>query len=207
MPDFVIVDPGHGGTLNGVYQTPGKRSPKWEDLPQLFEGVQNREIVAVLKSMLAAEGIPFLDVAPTHKDTPLKERVRLANAAYKNNKNTIYVSIHADAAGDGLVHHPASGLSVYTSPGQTKSDKLADAVLEELQFNLGDAVKWRTDQTDGDADKEEHFYVLTETDCPAILCELGFFTNRQECELMEKQDWKVRCAGSILQGIKKYYNL
>jgi N-acetylmuramoyl-L-alanine amidase len=206
-PFFVVVDPGHGGLHNGVYQTPGKRSPQWADLPQLFEGVQNREIAAVLKTMLSAEGISFLDVAPDHVDVPLKDRVRLANAAYRNNKNTIYVSIHADAAGNGLAHHDASGISIYTSPGQTKSDKLASAVFEALKTNIGDVTKWRTDQVDGDIDKEEHFYVLTKTLCPSILCELGFFTNRTECARMHTQDWKTICAASIFEGIKKYYKL
>ena len=40
-----ILDNGHGGIIDGEYQTPGKRSPKWEDGTQLFEGEFNRAVV------------------------------------------------------------------------------------------------------------------------------------------------------------------
>jgi len=40
----VYLDNGHGGIVDGQYCTPGKRSPKFEDGSQLFEGVYNREI-------------------------------------------------------------------------------------------------------------------------------------------------------------------
>ena len=36
-----LFDNGHGGIIDGVYQTAGKRSPKWEDGTQLFEGEFN----------------------------------------------------------------------------------------------------------------------------------------------------------------------
>ena len=45
----IILDAGHGGLINGVYQTKGKRSPIWPDGRQLFEGVFNRQIVELLK--------------------------------------------------------------------------------------------------------------------------------------------------------------
>ena len=40
-----ILDNGHGGIINGVYQTAGKRSPIWADGTQLFEGEFNRAIM------------------------------------------------------------------------------------------------------------------------------------------------------------------
>ena len=36
-----IFDPGHGGLVDGKYQTAGKRSPKFADGKVLFEGVNN----------------------------------------------------------------------------------------------------------------------------------------------------------------------
>lgn len=40
-----LLDPGHGGVIDGEYQTPGKRSPLLEDNKQLYEGEFNRAIV------------------------------------------------------------------------------------------------------------------------------------------------------------------
>jgi len=40
-----LLDPGHGGFIDGVYQTAGKRSPMFPDGSQVFEGEFNRDIV------------------------------------------------------------------------------------------------------------------------------------------------------------------
>lgn len=200
----VLIDAGHGGIVNGNYVTPGKRSPKWTDLPQLFEGVQNREIAALLKSKLTAANIRFTDVVDSQNDISLKARVAKANSIYAKDKSAIYVSIHADAAGNGNEDYPATGISVFTSPGQTKSDILAQEIFKALDAKLGNSTKKRTDSTDGDSDKEADFYVLTATTCPSILAELGFMTNRKECELMQTAKWKEDCAQSIFEGIINY---
>lgn len=207
MKPLVLLDAGHGGKVNGKYVTPGKRSPKWNDLPQLFEGVQNREIASLVKTKLTALNIPFTDVVNSENDISLQARVTKANSIYKTNKNAIYVSIHADAAGDGINEHPATGISVLTSPGQTPSDILAEFVFKALDTKLGNSTKKRFDITDGDHDTEAKFYVLTKTAMSAILCELGFMTNRKECELMQTQAWKENCAQAIVDGILKYYKL
>ena len=40
----ILLDAGHGGIIDGEYQTSGKRSPKWGDGSQYFEGKGNRQI-------------------------------------------------------------------------------------------------------------------------------------------------------------------
>ena len=205
MEKHILIDAGHGGLVNGTYVTPGKRSPIWNDLPQLFEGVHNRDIAARLKVKLTAANITFTDVVNSNNDISLKARVAKANSIYTKDKSAIYISIHADAAGNGNEDYPATGISVYTSPGQTKSDVLAIRVFSELDKLIGNVTKKRTDLTDGDSDKEAHFYVLTATTCPAILCELGFMTNRKECELMQTEKWKNDCAQALFNGIINYY--
>ena len=40
-----LLDPGHGGIIDGVYQTAGKRSPKFPDGSVLYEGEFNRDVV------------------------------------------------------------------------------------------------------------------------------------------------------------------
>jgi N-acetylmuramoyl-L-alanine amidase len=96
-------------------------------------------------------------------------------------------------------------LSVYTSKGDTgKSDDFAELVIDELKEQFGNTVKWRTDNADGDKDKEENFYVLKNTNCPAILCELGFHTNKEEATKMLSAEWKNKCVLAITYAIKKF---
>ena len=51
MSKTIILDNGHGNN------TPGKRSPKWEDGTQLFEYEFNRDIVKRISAMLAKDTI------------------------------------------------------------------------------------------------------------------------------------------------------
>ena len=78
-----IFDNGHGGIIDGVYQTPGKRSPVWPDGTQLFEGEFNRAIVDRLVKMCAEAGIECVNLVDTQEDVPLSERTNKANDIYK----------------------------------------------------------------------------------------------------------------------------
>lgn len=199
-----ILDAGHGGIINKQYATPGKRSPKFDDGSVLFEGVNNREIVKMLIKAMEAEGIKCIDIVASEQDVALSTRVDRANNLSRS-KPCIYISIHSDANGNGVEWDKASGLSIYTSEGDTgKSDDFAELVINELQDNFKDSVKWRTESTDGDKDKEENFYVLKNTNCPAILCELGFHTNKEEATKMLTIEWKNKIVLSIIYAIKKF---
>lgn len=199
-----VLDPGHGGIVNRQYVTPGKRSPKFDDGSVLYEGVNNREIVKMLVKAMESEGIKCIDIVASEQDVALTTRVDRANNLSRS-KPCIYISIHSDANGDGVNWDKASGMSVYTSEGDTgKSDDFAELVINELQENFKDSVKWRTETTDGDKDKEENFYVLKNTNCPAILCELGFHTNKEEATKMLSVEWKNKIVLSIIYAIKKF---
>lgn len=198
-----LLDPGHSGLVNGVYKTPGKRSPKFDDGSVLFEGVNNRDNVRLILNQLHAIGIEAKDIVNSNEDIPLSKRVKDANELAKTRK-CVYVSVHSDAMGDGNTWQPASGISVYTSPGQTKSDVFAALVIDELETQFGSTVKWRKDAADGDEDKEENFYVLRETSMPAVLLELGFHTNKDEAKRMLTDAWKNKITASIVTAIQKW---
>ncbi len=167
-----LLDNGHGGVIDGLYQTGGKRSPKWDDGSILYEGEFNRSIVNRLVEMLTANRINYVNIAPEHEDISLNERVKRANSYHKQSK-CIYVSIHANAGG-------GKGYEVYTAPGQTKSDKVATVFFDKFKKEFPD-IKMRSDMLDGDVDKEANFYVLKKTKMPAILTENFFMDTEKEC--------------------------
>jgi N-acetylmuramoyl-L-alanine amidase len=45
-------------------------------------------------------------------------------------------------------------------------------------------MKLRKDKTDGDSDKEKDFYLIKHVQCPAILSENFFYTNKKDLEYM-----------------------
>ena len=199
-----VLDAGHGGMIDGVYQTEGKRSPVWEDGSQLFEGVSNRDFILRISKELESRDISYINLVDTEIDTPLPIRTELANSLYKTerggkNRKMIYVSVHSDAFSKRSAH----GWSVYTSPGQTKSDIVADIIGKKWK-EIFPKQKLRSDNTDGDIDKEAKFWVLTKTLMPAVLTENFFMTNPKECkELLMKEEGRQKIAKLHYEAIQE----
>lgn len=201
-----LIDPGHGGMVDGKYVTPGKRSPKFPDGTQLFEGVNNRAIAKKIVAKLKENGYDAMDIVATENDLPLKDRTTRANELHAARK-CMYISIHSDATGDGNTWNDAKGVSVYTSPGQTKSDVFAALLVDTLEEVIGTETKFRKDNSDGDEDKEADFYVLTQTKCPSVLCELGFHTNMDEAKRIQTDEWHNKVAAAVLYAVQKWEKL
>ena len=173
-----IFDNGHGGIIDGVYQTAGKRSPVWPDGTQLFEGEFNRAIVDRLVKMCQANNILHVNLIDTQEDISLSNRVKTANQIAKSSpQKCIYVSVHAN----GFSSESANGWSVYTSVGETKSDDIATILFEKALREFPGEYMRKDTYSDGDVDQESNFYVLINTSMPAILSENFFMTNSDNC--------------------------
>jgi N-acetylmuramoyl-L-alanine amidase len=197
--NLYIFDNGHGGIIDGVYQTPGKRSPIWADGTQLFEGEFNRSIVDRLMKLCADAKIDCINLVDTNIDVPLSTRTSQANEIYRNtDKPCIYISIHANGFSDEAAH----GWEVYTSVGETKSDEIAEVLFNKAKAEFPTHTM-RKDTRDGDADKESNFYVLKNTAMPAILSENFFMTNEAECRLLMSDDGRDRIAKIHFEMIKE----
>jgi N-acetylmuramoyl-L-alanine amidase len=187
-----ILDPGHGGMGPNGYTTAPAKMFK-HDTFTIYEGVVNRDITNKLIGMLQGARIDYAVVADDIEDTPLAQRVSKADAIYGKDKRAIYLSIHSNSGG-------GSGNEIFTSPGQTKSDKIANIFADTYQKHFHD-FKFRADKSDGDADKEADFYVLRKTDCPAILVENLFFDNKKEAEFLLSEEGQIRIAKCLFDAI------
>lgn len=188
----IILDNGHGGLIGGVYQTAGKRSPIWKNGTQLFEGEFNRKVVNRLAKLCKDKNIPYSVLVPELEDISLVERVKRANEIYKSNKDCVLISIHANAGG-------GTGYEVFTSVGQTGSDPIAEKIIHHFGAGMPE-LKLRSDRSDGDADKEAHFYIIKQTKCRAVLVECAFMdTYEPDCRLLLNNP--ERFANAIFNGI------
>jgi N-acetylmuramoyl-L-alanine amidase len=192
-----LLDNGHGGIINGVYQTEGKRSPVWEDGSQLFEGEFNRDVVNKLVELLKKEGIAYKVVVPEQEDISLKERVRRVNNYHTDlEKGCVLVSVHGNAGG-------GTGYEVYTSVGTTRSDAIATEFYNATK-NRFPNMRMRPDVGDGDPDKEAQFYILKHTMCPALLTENFFMdTYNPDCKLMLSEEGRQKIAQAHFDAILK----
>ena len=200
---FVILDAGHGGVINGEYQTAGKRSPIWSDGTQLFEGVFNRAICSRIAIKLEKLGIDY-DIVYNDSDVPLKDRVTLANSLAEYHKKThdcLLISVHANGGG-------GTGFECYTYHGQTKSDVFASLLCDEFDHVFPNE-KLRVDFSDGDADKEANFYILRKTTMASVLSENFFMDTEKDCKLIMSIEGQALIAGlhvRAIQSFKGYYD-
>lgn len=105
------------------------------------------------------------------------------------------MSIHANAGG-------GTGFEVYTSPGETKADSIATALIEQLQQDFPE-IKMRKDLADGDPDNEAVFYILKHTKAPALLAENLFMDTESDCRLLMAEDFRERLADSYVEFLKQ----
>ena len=191
-----IFDPGHGGVIDGVPQTAGKRSPDW-DKGVLYEGVMNRIIANKTKKLCDDAGYCVINSVSGHKDVSLSSRVKLENRLYEiHKKKTIFLSFHCDA----FHKESASGWSAFTYFGQSDSDKVADVLYKHAKKSK---FKIRVDETDGDLDKEENFYILRKTLGPAVLIENFFMTNKKDYDFLMSEKGQNKIANTIFNAIKE----
>lgn len=200
MSNYIwLLDAGHGGMKNGLYTTAPAKMHVFDDGLTFCEGVSNRIIAEALSTMLTGAGMEHVMIHDPETDTPLKERVMRANMLYAKDKRCIYLSIHSDAMPDGA-HGKGSGFAVYTSKGETRSDAIG-RIFSEVYVRELKAFKSREDRADGDADKEEDFYVLRKTNCPSLLVENLFFDNRREAEFLLSEAGQGKIAMTMLKAI------
>ena len=166
----VLIDNGHGSN------TKGKCSPDG----RLMEYAYTREIADMLVYELKKLAIDAERIVREELDVPLSERCRRVNE-YKASE-AILISIHCNAAGNGS-WMTARGWEAWTSIGHTKADKLATCLYEAAEEILT-GMKVRKDMSDGDDDKEENFYILKHTKCPAVLTENLFQDNKEDVDFL-----------------------
>ena len=199
----ILVDNGHGNN------TPGKRSPysACGTLPAIpfFEYQWCREIAYPVVQRLRDLGYDAEILVPEEIDISLAERYNRVNKICKElgASNVILVSIHSNAAGNGKEWYKAIGWSAYTTPGETKSDNLAECLYDaaEIEFK---GRKIRTDKSDGDRDWEENFYVLRKSLCPAVLTENFFYDNIDDVQYILSDEGREAVIRCHVNGIIKY---
>lgn len=184
--------------------TPGKCSPD----KRLREYAYSREIASAVKATLQNMGYQvFIDIEdedlPLTQSQELSKRCKIVNDLCNKYGDCIYVSIHVNAAASDGKWHNGTGWEVYTSVGKTKSDDLATCLYEAARYNAS-GKKMRTDNSDGDPDKEAHLYVLKNTKCPAVLTENFFQDNKDDVDYLLSDKGFHEIVRLHVEGILNY---
>ncbi|MGM0420438.1 MAG: N-acetylmuramoyl-L-alanine amidase [Bacillota bacterium] len=173
----IVLDAGHGGFDPGAVAA---------------SGLEEKDVVlaVALKTAEILEGNDH-QVLLTRQDdrfVTLQDRVDKAN----NSEASLFVSIHANAANRNNV----GGLETYYGNGRRRdSYYLADVMQKALVGEL--------DLLDRGV-KTDNFFVIRNTEMPAILVEIGFLSNLTEAELLAGDTHRNKTARSLAEGIETY---
>lgn len=192
---IILIDNGHGK------DTKGKRSPDGS----LEEWRFARDIAAEVVRRLQVLGYTCWQLVKEDEDVPLMERAARANAyCYQwGKKNVILVSIHSNAAGNGLWLQ-AKGWEAWTTVGVTESDRLAKCLYDVADRTFGAQGRKVRKNTQEEPDKEKNFTIIYRTLCPAVLTENFFYDNKDDLAYMQSKEGREAIVMVHVEGIINY---
>lgn len=180
----IVVDVGHGGEDHGARAN----NPYCEEKRLcLLTG-------RLVKQYLEQLGYHVVMTRSSDYALALAKRVEIAGQAHAN----IFVSIHYNSSRSPQAH----GIEVFffdskENTTRAKASKtLADSVLSQVIRN--------TDAKSRGV-KKGNFYVLRETEMPAVLVEGGFISNADERKLLKSRDYQEKIASGIAEGVHRYF--
>lgn len=184
-----ILDPGH------YPEQPGKRSPVLQDGRQFLEWKANYAIASAITDISAA--LKNLDVVyPLSQYPKAANNLKTRASLYKQAALSVYphqtlvVSIHSNAAGDGEKWHVAQGIETYYwHTGSNLSANMQSAF--SFQKHLCKAFPNWTDRGVKPTKTLALFKLCSQ---PVILTETGFYTHSGQVQEMLKPDYITKAA-------------
>lgn len=206
---LIVLDPGHGGNDPGAS---GRH------------GLEEKEVVLAValdvKNHLSGYPADVLITRETDDFITLKNRTVFANTR----KADIFVSIHCNSSPNPQV----SGTRTYIYNRVASSKEAAEAAKYEnreagtFEFLMNDlrksAYEYLSIELAGNIQHEmtndlkmkwlpserAPFYVLANTNMPAVLVETAFISNESEEEKMRTREFRDKIADGIAKGIMDY---
>lgn len=184
---IVILDSGHNKN------TSGKQSPDGSYKEYEFNIVV-RDLIA---GHLKRHGVEtrYVDSDNRNNSKELEEIIKQANAIV----NSIYVSIHTNAYGNGWTSPTGWEIYCYGKNQNSQGYKLAKAIHDASIPELGLVDRGIKDGS--------HLYVIRKTTMPSVLIEHGFHTNKAECEKLKSLEFRKKIAICDAKGILNYLGI
>ena len=172
----IVIDAGHGGKDSGA----------------LGHNIQEKDVVLNIAHhlgiMLKKRGINVLMTRRSDVYLSLGERCRIANEVEAD----LFVSVHSNS-----YNKYATGIETYCFDKSTTAGDIANHVQDSM-------MKMFPDHLDRGV-KEAAFYVLKNTDMPAILVECEFIDSMSE--FLSKDGTQHKFAMAIADGIAAKYGM
>ena len=175
---LVVIDPGHGGSDPGAIGIGGIRET---DIVL--------EVSKLVKKLLSDKGVKVRLTRKNEVELDLTPRVSFANKTDAD----VFVSIHANASRGK--RRDINGLETFYYRGW-RGRLLAKRIQKQiLRVSPGSPDR---------GVKQGRYYVIKNTNMPAVLVEIGFITGRLDARRLEKKAHRKKIAYAIAKGILEY---
>ena len=172
----IVIDAGHGGHDRGGM--PGQRVP---------EKAYALDVAKRLDSALRGRGFRTVMTRKGDYFVTLPDRCNISN----RQSRAVFVSIHFN----GAPNYDASGIETYYYRGR-ESASLAAKIYQKVTASTG---------APGRFVRSRPLYVLRHSRHTAVLCELGFLTNRGEAQRISTSSYRQRLAEAVASAIDSRY--
>ena len=179
------LDPGHGGRDSGAIGVTGLR----ESDVNLDLARRVAEVLHQMGQQVAFTRTVDSDLAPAH---------RLARA--NGSGADVLLSIHCNSADSP----DARGFEVWTTRGDTDADPVATGIYAGLSSLLSPLPGRKGDDPNEpgkEAPRGKDFYILRDTEMPAVLAESLFLSNPEDETALRDQSILTRLAEAYAWGL------
>ena len=192
---LVILDSGHCEKVSG------KRSPD----NSFYEWKFNNEMQYKIKQRLEDHSIKvyLTNPSPSNKDEiGLTKRTDLANNYWtkENKPKSLFISIHANAYGSDF--NNARGTETYIASNASNNSKNAAQLINNSIFA---AFKKLDSNAKNRGVKTNNFTVIHKANMPSILVEYGFYTNKDDLNILKNN--KNELTEATIKGICEYFGI
>lgn len=172
---IIVIDAGHGGDDNGA----------------MLNGLQEKTIVETIAKKIKAqnknENLDIVLLREGDHSMELSERVSIINTLNPN----LVISLHINASKD----LNKNGVDAYISSNKVfydQSKENAEVIIEKIgtEFLVKGTVK------------ETPFYILKNSNCPALTLEVGYLSNQNDRNYISSEKGQDEIAAKILEAVK-----
>lgn len=172
-----------------VYIDPGHGG---YDPGALGNGITEKDVVLKValnvKRILEENGVNVVMSRSNDTYVSLQDRVTTANKSKANS----FISIHINSARAAA----ATGIETYY---YTKSSPSLTTKIHNKLINYTGAYNRGV--------KKDNFYVITYTNMPSSLAEIGFLTNKSEANKLKNLEYQNKVSLALSEGVLEYLNI
>ena len=194
MKALCIIAQAHGS------DTPGKCSPD----KSFYEWQWSREFTKMLIKGLDEIGVDSVIINPSEKEVGLVTQANNVNKMYASERGTydeiFLLSPHVNA-GNEFRWSSSSGFTAWVGTKAGKKSKRLGTIFGEIAEEMkltGNRYIPRDKYWVG------NFTILNRTNCPAVLTENMFQTNKKDVEFLKSDEGKKKLLDLHIEAVKRY---